>query len=221
MDPAHRFADLVGGPPTGWQLDQASAMLAAGFTGHDRTVEVRERLDDLAAHCAEPSLPGVLAAMRGRLTGNVARYDDPRNSFVDEVLERGVGLPITLGVIAIEVARRVGATVVGIGPPRHFLVRDQDNAVFGDPFRDGTVYGRAELRDRWEDVVGPGVPFDELFLVPMTERSILIRMLNNLKALALRNHDLHALVPLVVMRGAFVELADEAPQHATWVRHWN
>ncbi|MEZ5252081.1 MAG: transglutaminase family protein [Ilumatobacteraceae bacterium] len=92
MDPAARFADLVNGPPTALQLDRACALLAAGFTGVDRSDEVLRRLDELAGRVDDRSLDGVLDAMRGRLAGNRTDYYDPRNSFLDAVLERGLGL---------------------------------------------------------------------------------------------------------------------------------
>jgi regulator of sirC expression with transglutaminase-like and TPR domain len=221
MDPAARFAALVSGPPTALSLDRACSLLAAGFTGVDRTDEVVARLDELAGLVAEPTLRGVLAVMRGRVTGNIDDYYDPRNSYLDEVLRRGVGLPITLSVAAMEIGRRVGASVVGVGVPSHFLVRDAQHDVYGDPFHEGAVMDRAALVAAWPRLVGEGTPFDELHLVPVSERVILIRMLNNLRALFGGGGEPRALYALAVMRGGFAELAHEAPQHARWVRHYN
>lgn len=221
MDPAVRFARLIGGPPTPWALDAACSLLSAGFTTRDRAEEVSARLDELAAACQEPTLRGVLGTMRPHLSGNVEEYYDPRNSFIDVVLERGVGLPITLGVIAIEIGRRVGAPVVGIGPPRHFMVRDVATGEFGDPFHGGMVYDRGEFRAAWDRLMGVEHPFDELHLVPLSERAILIRMLTNLRALYVQRGDPRALWTLSIMRGSFVELVHEAPDHAQWMRFWN
>lgn len=221
MDAAARFAALVSGSPTQLTLERACSLLSAGFTGIDRSAEVTQRLDELAALVAEPSLRGVLAAMRGRVTGNVDDYYDPRNSYLDEVLRRGVGLPITVSVVAIEVGRRVGAQVVGIGIPSHFLVREAHHDVYGDPFHDGAVLDRAGLLASWTRLVGEGTPFDDLHLVPVSERVILIRMLNNLRALFGGGGEPRALYALAVMRGGFAELAHESAQHARWVRHYN
>src|SRR5688572_18619951 len=104
---------MLAAPPDGLELDRACALLAASFTGVDRTDEVLRRLDELAAACEDPSLPAVLAVMRGRLSGNAQEYYDVRNSFIDSVLERGLGLPISLSVVAIEVGRRIGRPIVG------------------------------------------------------------------------------------------------------------
>jgi regulator of sirC expression with transglutaminase-like and TPR domain len=221
MDPTGRFAQMIGGPPSPWTLDLACSLIAASFAHRDRTAEVQAALDDMAAQCAEASMRGVLAVMRGRVRGNVEDYYDPRNSFIDSVLERGVGLPITLGVIAIEIGRRVGAQIVGIGPPGHFLVRDGAQHLFGDPFHAGVIYDRAGLRAAWADLVGAGTPFDDLFLVPLNERAILIRMLNNLRAVYVNRADTAALHSLAMLRGAFVELVHESDQHAQWMSYWN
>jgi regulator of sirC expression with transglutaminase-like and TPR domain len=221
MDPAERFARIVGGPPTPWSLDVVCSLLSAAFTHRLRTDEVLSELDDLADSCQDQTLEGVLAVMRTRLHGNADDYYDPRNSFIDEVLERGVGLPITLSVIAIEIGRRVGAPIAGIGPPRHFMVRDAKRAVFGDPFHDGAVYDRPALMASWSRLMGEEHPFDELHLVPLAERAILIRMLNNLRALYVPRAEPRALWALATMRGAFAELVHEAPEHARWMRAWN
>lgn len=221
MDPAARFAALVSGPPTELALDRACALLAAGFTGIDRTAEVMGTLDDMARLVVDPSLRGVLAVMRGRFTGNIDDYYDPRNSYLDEVLRRGVGLPITLSVAAMELGRRVGVPIVGIGVPSHFLVREAGHDVYGDPFHDGAVFDRSGLLSAWTRLVGEGTPFDDLHLLPVSERVILIRMLNNLRALFGGGGDPRSLYALAVMRGSFVELVHEAPQHARWVRHYN
>jgi len=221
MDPAERFALIIGGPPTPWSLDVVCSLMSAAFTHRLRTDEVLSALDDLADECQEPTLEGVLAAMRPHLRGNVDEYYDPRNSFIDEVLERGIGLPITLSVIAMEIGRRVGAPIGGIGPPRHFMVRDAKRNVFGDPFHGGAVYDRVGLAAAWDRLMGAEHAFDEMHLVPLSERAILIRMLNNLRALYLRQADPRALWALATMRGAFAELVHEAPEHARWVRSWN
>lgn len=220
-DPAVAFAALVTGPPPKLHLDRACALMAGAFTGVDRTDQVMAELDQLAALVAEPSLRGVLAAMRGRITGNRQDYYDPRNSFIDEVLRRGLGLPITLSVVAIEIGRRSDVPIVGIGLPGHFMVREAAHDVYGDPFHEGAVYDRSGIVTAWHRLVGGDQGFDELFLAPVSERTILIRMLNNLRAVYLRRHDVRAMYGLAVMRGAFAELAHESGEHAQWVRDLN
>jgi regulator of sirC expression with transglutaminase-like and TPR domain len=221
MDPASEFAVLVNGPPHRLQLDNACALMAAAFTGRIRTDEVNRALDELAEMCVDRSLTGVLAVMRGRVVGNRDDYYDPRNSFIDETLTRGVGLPITLSVIAIEIGRRLGVDIVGVGLPGHFIVRETSRELYGDPFNDGSLYDRAGVVAAWHRLVGDEHAFDELHLVPVSQRLILIRMLNNLRALYVRNGDPRAMYALSVMRGSFAELVHEAPEHAKWVHHLN
>ncbi len=119
--------------------------------------------------------------------GNTANYDDPRNSFLNQVIERRTGIPITLAVVYIEVARRAGVRVDGVNFPGHFLLRfplgngdDHDSAVFMDPFHRGAVLSetdcRALLRKHASDAV-----FEPRLLVPATKQQILVRMLVNLK----------------------------------------
>jgi len=221
MEPAVRFAALVSGPPHAMRLDLACALMSAAFTGEYQHDRIMSTLDDLAAMCAERSLDGVLSVMRPRLTGARDDYYDPRNSFLDEVLVRGVGLPITLSVVAIEIGRRLEVPIVGVGLPSHFIVRDAAADRYGDPFNDCAQFDRAGLVSRWSRLVGEGHPFDELHLTPVDDRTILIRMLNNLRALYLRRNEPRSMYALSVMRGGFAELAHEAPQHARWVRHLN
>ena len=221
MDPAVRFASLVSGPPHALHLDQACALMSAAFTGQYRHEQVMASLDNLAALCNQPTLDCVLAVMRTRLTGVRDDYYNPRNSFLDHVLERGVGLPISLSVVAIEVGRRLDVPIVGVGLPSHFIVRSGTSDRYGDPFNDGALFDRAGLVSRWSRLVGDGHPFDELHLRPVDDRTILIRMLNNLRAVYAQRDEPHAMYALSIMRAGFAELAHEAPQHARWVRHLN
>jgi regulator of sirC expression with transglutaminase-like and TPR domain len=221
MDPAVRFASLVSGPPGALRLDHACALMSAAFTGQYHHGQIMASLDELAGMCQERSLDGILTVMRPKLSGARDDYYDPRNSFLDQVLQRGVGLPITLSVIAIEIGRRLDVPIVGIGLPSHFIVRQAATDRYGDPFNDGARFDRAGLVSRWSRLVGDGHAFDEMHLTPVDDRAILIRMLNNLRALYLRQNEPRSMYALSVMRGGFAELAHEAPQHAQWVRHLN
>jgi regulator of sirC expression with transglutaminase-like and TPR domain len=221
MDAAMRFAALVSGPPTELRLDRACALMAEAFTGIDASNAIANELDGLADLCVVPSLHGVLATLRGRLTGNRSDYYDARNSYLGDVLTRGLGLPITLSVVAIEVGRRAGVAVEGVGLPGHFIVREQGHDVFGDPFNNGAIFDRAGLIEAWDGLTGGDQRFDEAFLAPVSERNILIRMLNNLRMIVLPKADAAQMYSLAVMRGGFSELAHEGAEHARWVRSLN
>jgi regulator of sirC expression with transglutaminase-like and TPR domain len=126
--------------------------------------------------------------------GNRTRYDDPRNSFLNEVLERRTGIPITLAVVYLEVARRAGLRVAGINFPGHFLLRASDEGapaapsdfVIIDPFHGGALLSEADCRELLRQHVGDEAAFDRGLLEPATRHHIVVRMLVNLKRLYVR-----------------------------------
>ena len=124
--------------------------------------------------------------------GNTSDYDDPRNSFLNQVLERRTGIPITLALVYIEVARRAGVRVEGVNFPGHFLLRfpfgvdDEDSAVIVDPFHSGAVVSETDCRALLRKHAGGSVAFEPQLLAPATKQQILIRMLVNLKRIYVR-----------------------------------
>ena len=116
--------------------------------------------------------------------GNQADYYDPRNSFLNEVLERRVGIPLTLCIVYMEVGRRCGLAVEGVGFPGHFLckVRLAEDELIIDPFRRGQLLGTEELKRRLVSAVGEQVRFDHRLLRAAKPREILVRMLQNLRS---------------------------------------
>jgi len=126
--------------------------------------------------------------------GNQERYDDPRNSFLDEVLSTRRGLPITLSVLYVEIARRLGQVAYGVGFPGHFLAKVVDlddlpeQEMIVDPFF-GRVLSLDDCADRVRAAAGDDVELDVAWLQPVTANDIYTRMLNNLKLLYLRQGD--------------------------------
>lgn len=127
--------------------------------------------------------------------GNLTDYFDPRNSYLNEVLERRLGIPITLSILYMEIGRRLGLEFQGISFPGHFLVkfRVADGDVVLDPFLGGVSLSRNELVSRLADIL----PADEdpeanlaRHLAPASKREILSRMLRNLKGVYLQREDL-------------------------------
>jgi hypothetical protein len=147
------------------------------------------RLDELAAAVEVPTSFGVVRTLfeSGRFRGDTLDYYDPRNSFLDDVLDRGVGIPITLSVLMIEVAARVGVELQGIGLPGHFVVGELDGvaripARFFDPFHGGTVLDAEGCRELVSRLAGGPVAIPAEAWYPSSNASILDRMLNNQKA---------------------------------------
>jgi regulator of sirC expression with transglutaminase-like and TPR domain len=155
-----------------------------------------DRLDDLAADAARripdgEELLGKVAALNDYLfgelgfAGNQQDFYDPRNSFLDQVIERRLGIPISLAVIYVEVAGRLGLPAFGVGFPAHFLVRigRGATALMLDVYAGGVSLAEEELDRRLADVFGSGVftiRSNPSLLRPATKREILIRMLRNL-----------------------------------------
>jgi regulator of sirC expression with transglutaminase-like and TPR domain len=123
--------------------------------------------------------------------GNRDRYDDPRNSFINEVLDRRTGIPISLAVVYLEVARRAGLRVDGVNFPGHFLLRapgviGRDSGadfVIVDPFHGGAQLSEYDCRQLLRQHVGDEAAFDTALLAPATRHDIVVRMLVNLKRL--------------------------------------
>ena len=124
-------------------------------------------------------------------TGNRERYDDPRNSFLNEVLDRRTGIPISLAVIYLEVARRAGLRVDGVNFPGHFLLRagqldTGSDTLIIDPFHGGALLSEYDCRQLLRSHVGDEAAFDSRLLLPATRHDIVVRMLVNLKRLYVR-----------------------------------
>jgi regulator of sirC expression with transglutaminase-like and TPR domain len=152
--------------------------LPPGESAEDRVIELNRFLfDDLG------------------FTGNAEHYYDPRNSYLNEVLDRRTGIPITLSVLYMEIGRRIGLALEGVSFPGHFLVRLRlrGSILVLDPFSGGETQSEADLRERLRRVIPEGatggLPVEELpldsFLEPASKRQILARLLRNLKGIYL------------------------------------
>jgi regulator of sirC expression with transglutaminase-like and TPR domain len=137
--------------------------------------------------------------------GNESEYYDPRNSCLDSVLDRRTGIPITLSVIYIEVARRLGKPVYGIGLPGHFIVQYNDGqySTFADPFHAGKLLTAEDCRLLAREV-GVDIAAEPSTLQPVSTRYILVRMLNNLRSSYFRTKNYtKAIEALDLLVGAF------------------
>ncbi len=198
VDPTERFAQLVRGPEEALvnRFDEATLLIAAHAKPGLDIGAYRRRLDDLAASCGEPRLAAIvrqLFIVEG-FRGNEADYEDPRNSYLDEVLDRRLGIPITLSVVLLEVARRLGMPMAGVSMPGHFLVRlPGDPAVMLDAFRGGVLLSESDCQQRFHDQHGPDVPWNPSYLDPVGPREMLARMLANLRTVHLQRQNSVAL----------------------------
>src|SRR5919108_1983198 len=189
------FTEAVSGPENRLDLARAALLIASeAYPGLD-ILRYVAKLEVMAAAVRptvtttdDPtlkieSLNAYLFGERG-FRGNAEDYYDPRNSFLNDVVDRRLGIPITLSIIYMEVGRRVGMPLQGVGMPGHFIMKyaDAEGDLFIDPFSKGRVLSRQACEDLLQDVYGEPVPFQETFLAPVTKKQILSRILMNLKA---------------------------------------
>ena len=187
VDAVQRFTALVGESDP--ELDRGALAIAAGADPELAEPRWLAELDRLAEGV------GSLDALRHRLfveegfAGNTERYYDPRNSLLDRVLHRRLGIPITLSVVAIEVGRRAGVPLEGVGMPGHFLLRTPGTQDYLDAFEGGAPLDLAGCEARFRASTGAGaeVAFGPHLLGPAPVRHILVRILENLRAVYRRS----------------------------------
>lgn len=201
VPPRERFAAIARLDDDSIDLAEAALWIAAEEQpGLDPTPWL-SRLDDLGARL-RPRL-GAVGDDLGRvsllaeflseevgLRGNFEDYYDPRNSFLNEVLDRGLGIPITLALVYMEVGRRAGVPLVGVGFPGHFLLRHSMHPqLLLDPFESGKLLTQEDCRQMLEKLSGGALQFDPRLLRPSSPRQILVRMLNNLRGIYLHRSE--------------------------------
>jgi regulator of sirC expression with transglutaminase-like and TPR domain len=212
---AEDFAGIVAGGVEDDLIDLTRAALAIARTEYPkldvkRYVAEMDRLADRVrtrihgpgeAEQAIPALNAVLFAEEN-FRGNRDDYYDPRNSFLNDVLDRRLGIPITLSLVYMEVARRVGFKLLGVGMPGHFLVKHYDvegREVLIDPYNRGRVLTPRDCQRWLDDVYGGQLPLEAGMLAPINHRQMLTRMLNNLKGCYLTTRNFRRALPIVDM----------------------
>ena len=130
--------------------------------------------------------------------GNREAYDDPRNSYLNDVIDRKTGIPISLCVLYEAIARRLGLDVSGVNLPAHFMLRavDGDRLVFIDPFHEGEVLDREGCERRLSSLIQRPIELNDSAFSPCPPATLVARMLRNLKGLFLRDHDFPSLLPV-------------------------
>ena len=122
--------------------------------------------------------------------GDEDDYYDPRNSFLNEVLNRRIGIPITLSLVCIEVGKRLDIPLVGVGMPGHFLLRHQDEEELSiDPFHRGVLLSEQECAQRMREVTQAEIAWDSRLLAPINNRDFIARTLRNLTGIYWQRQD--------------------------------
>ena len=167
------------------------------------------RIDELAVEvtgrCQAAEIYQALAALnfvlfeQHHFRGNRGDYYDPKNSFLNQVLDRKIGIPISLSILYMEVAQRIGIALDGVGFPGHFLVKYSQNGteIVIDPFSHGEIKSRTELARVLSGLFGGAVEFRDEYLKPASKKDILKRMLGNLKGIYAKTNDLVKLLSVL------------------------
>jgi len=215
-DPARltqAFASLVGQDVQDERIDLVRAALVIAQTEYPNLdldaycahiADLARRAKRMVPDLGDPSesiaaLNRVLFEEEG-FRGNAEDYYDPRNSFLNDVLDRKLGIPITMAVVYMEVARRVGFPLVGVGMPGHFLLKHYDvegREILIDPFNRGDVLTARDCQRRLDQIYGGQMPLQPEFLVAVSRRQVLVRMLNNLKSIYLSSRNFRKALPVV------------------------
>ncbi|CAN5751053.1 SirB1 family protein [soil metagenome] len=210
MDPTWQFTELVNRPDV--DLERAALAVAAHARADLDADEALQVLDRLAAGCRVPTLDGLRAHLFGEagFRGNHEAYYEPENSFLDRVLQRRTGIPLTLAVVTVGVGRRLGLHLAPVGMPGHVLVRDLDAPdTFVDAFNGGMVLDGAACARLFRALHGDDAPFDPVLLAPTPACELLVRLLANLKQIYHATGDRRALAWVLRLRTAIPGTAPE------------
>jgi len=225
------FSALVSRTIEDERIDLARAALAIARTEYPqlKADQYLGRLQALAQRvrtrlAPNPTPPETIAELNAvlfreeRFRGNVEDYYDPRNSFLNEVLDRKVGIPITLALVYEEVARRIGLPLFGVGMPGHFLLKHYDvdgRQVILDPFHGGALLTMQECQQRLDQVYSGQMQLQSEFLSSVSRRRWLTRMLNNLKTIYLSSRNFRkALVMADLILAIYPRSPEDVKQRA-------
>jgi len=201
---AARFRNLIDRPDDEIDLAEAALLIAKSVNADLDVSSYLSRIEALAAQLAQrlqnctSETERILALNRflfdeQGFAPNIDNYYDPRNSFLNEVLERRVGIPISLSILYIEVGRRAGLPLRGVSFPGHFLVKCKvdDGLILLDPYCRGVSLSLNDLQQRLREVKGGEVSRAIIagMLVAANKKEILARVLRNLKAIYVERQD--------------------------------
>ena len=198
---SQRFREMATRPEAEIDLAEASLLIAGEEYPDLDPARYLARLDELGSAlrrqaegaCAEDAVAALnrLLFEQERFRGNTEDYYDPRNSFLNDVLDRRTGIPISLSTVYMEVARRAGLAMEGVGLPGHFVVRlsSPSAPVLVDPFHAGAVITPEECQRRLDRIYSGRRRLDPTMLASCGRKAILSRMLRNLKGIYVKAGD--------------------------------
>jgi regulator of sirC expression with transglutaminase-like and TPR domain len=141
------------------------------------------------------------------LRANEEDYFDPRNSYLNDVLDRGLGIPISLALVYWAVGERLGLALAGANLPLHFMLRFEEDGLiwFVDPFHAGAIYNRENCQQRLSEIIQQPVVLTDSLAAPCAIRVVVVRMLRNLKAIYGTQQDVGSLLPVQRRLAALIQ----------------
>ncbi|MGI8662671.1 MAG: transglutaminase family protein [Acidimicrobiales bacterium] len=203
LDPTERFLALMCGAEREVELDELALLIAAHANPRLSIVDERARLDAVAHAAPVASAEGVVVHLFADLgfRGNTVDYYDPANSYLDVVLRRRVGIPITLALLAVEVARRRDVALRLVGMPGHVLIEsDADRGTWWDPFDGGVALDRDGCEAIYRNITGADARLDDAALQPIGAFAVAARMLANLQRVHHARRDRRSLAWVLRLR---------------------
>lgn len=209
MNNTEAFRAIVENTTVDLPLDRAVALIAGIANETVLPSEILAKFDEMAGACDAKSVLGLMKFLfgPGKFAGNTIKFQDPANSLFDSVLVRKLGIPISLSVLAIEVAKRKEFELLPIGMPGNFLVRSShDDDLYFDPFRGADPLSSQACADLFVSL-NPQSPWSDSYLRPTTNRAVIIRMLTNLKMIYIQTNNTVGLRWVMRLRLMFQEVA--------------
>ena len=224
MSNSEAFRAIVENTTEDLPLDRAVALIAGIANENISPIEILKKFDEIAVACESKSILGLMKFLfgPGKFAGNTINFQDPANSLIDSVLVRRLGIPISLSVLAIEVAKRKDFDLVPIGMPGNFLVRSShDDDQYFDPFRGPDQLSFQACVDLFRSL-SPQASWSDDYLQPVTNRAVIIRILTNLKMIYIQTNNTAGLRWVMRLRLMFTEVAvSEKDQWARLMRSTN
>ena len=224
MNNSEAFRAIVENISEDLPLDRAVALMAGIANESVLPAEILKQFDVLAVACDFTSVLGLMKFLfgPGKFAGNTINFQDPANSLFDSVLVRRLGIPISLSVLAIEVAKRKDFELLPIGMPGNFLVQSShDDDQYFDPFRGPDPLSSQACVDLFLSL-NPQALWSDSYLQPVTNRTVIIRMLTNLKMFYIQTNNTVGLRWVMRLRLMFQEVAVlEKDQWARLMRSTN
>ncbi len=229
MPPRARLQKLIENPDQNFDLAEAALLIAAEEYPDLDIASCLGRLDDMAHTLKRRLRPDISTAdtvlslnrylfKELGFGPNLEDYYDPRNSFLNEVIERKVGIPITLSIVYIEIGQRIGLPLEGVSFPGNFLVKCtvRGDAIVLDPYAKGISLSLADLQQRLQQLYGGETPPKArvaAMLESASKKDVLVRMLRNLKAIYLHYNQMRQALSavdriLLIAPGEIPELRD-------------